>query len=134
MKLLTIISHLLMEEQILEAKNKLGVDFIITMPEDVKSIWSDISPYGPLPSDRLDKIIEWIEKESVEGDYVLVQGDFGATYYIVDFCFKSKRIPIYSTTKREVEEFIKDGQIEIKRIFKHINFRKYMPHSYEREV
>ena len=79
MKLLTIISHLLMEEQILEAKNKLGVDFIITMPEDVKSIWSDISPYGPLPTDRLDKIIEWIEKESVEGDYVLVQGDFGAT-------------------------------------------------------
>ncbi len=132
MKLLAVISHTLMEEQILEANTRLKVDSIILMLEEIKGIWANISPFGPMPKDQIDKIIDWIEKESDKGDYVLVQGDFGATYYVVDYCIKNSRIPIYSTTKREVEERIIDGQVESRRIFKHVNFRKYL--VYEKEV
>lgn len=81
---------------------------------------------GSLPVDSLSKVIEWIEAESVEGDYVLVQGDFGATFYIVDYCFKNGRVPIYATTNRKVEEKRENGTIKINRVFKHENFRKYM--------
>lgn len=132
MKLLALISHTLMEGQVLEAKNQLKVDSIVLMPEDIKSIWVNISPFGPMPKDQLNQMIAWIEKESDKGDYVLVQGDFGATYYVVDYCIKNSRIPIYSTTQREIEEHIIDGQVESRRIFKHVNFRKYLP--YEKEV
>jgi len=134
MKLLAVISHTLMEEQIEEVHNSLNVGSIVLMPEEIKSIWANISPFGPLPMDQIGKVVEWIRKESNEGDYVLIQGDFGATYYVVDYCIKNKRIPIYSTTKREVEEYIRDGQVEIKRTFKHVNFRKYMPYECEKEV
>lgn len=129
MKLLSLISHTLTEKQIEEAKNRLKVSSIVLMPEEIKVIWSNISPYGDLPIDDINKIIRWIDNESNEGDYVLVQGDFGATYYVVDYCINNDRIPIYSTTKREVEEYIEDGLVKTKRVFRHINFRKYIPHD-----
>lgn len=134
MKMLTVISHTLMEEQIEEAKNRLKVDSIVSMPEDINNIWSNISPFGCLPTDQIESIVKWIEKESNKGDYVLIQGDFGATYYIVDYCIKNSRIPIYATTERQVEEYINDGAVEVKRIFKHVNFRKYIPYDYTKEV
>jgi len=134
MKLLAVISHTLMEAQIKEANNRLNVDSIVLMPDEIKNIWSNISPFGPLPTGQIDNVIKWIEKESEKGDYVLIQGDFGATYYVVDYCIKNSRVPIYSTTKREIEEYIKDGQVETKRIFEHINFRKYIQYGYEKEV
>lgn len=134
MKLLSIISHTLLEEQIEEAKNVLKIDSIVLMPEEIRNIWSNISPFGYFPIDKINEIIRWISMVSEEYDYVLVQGDFGATYYIVDYCIKSNRIPIYSTTKREVEEHTKDGSVEIKKVFRHVNFRKYVPYDYKKEV
>lgn len=126
MKLLVIMSHILLEEQIQEAKEQLHVDSIITLPKEIRDIWGKITPVGSLPVDSLSKVIEWIEGESVEGDYVLVQGDFGSTFYIVDYCFKNGRIPIYATTNRKVEEKRENETVKINRVFKRENFRKYM--------
>ena len=55
----------------------------------------------------------------------LVQGEWGATYEMVNFCKKQNLIPIYSSTKREVEE-IKNGEAitKISR-FVHRGFIKY---------
>lgn len=50
MKLLAVISHTLMEAQIKEANNRLNVDSIVLMPDEIKNIWSNISPFGPLPT------------------------------------------------------------------------------------
>lgn len=133
-KLLSVISHTLLEEQVEEAKNTLKVNSIILMPEEIKNIWSNITPHGHLPIDELSKVIKWINKESDEGDYVLVQGDFGATYYVVDYCIKNNRLPIYSTTQRLMEEYVEDGLVKIKRVFQHVNFRSYVPYDYKKEV
>ena len=126
MKMLAIISHVMMEQQIEEAKQFLEVDSIIKLPSEIRDIWSNINPHGLLPIESLNKVIEWIELNSNNGDYVLVQGDFGATYYVVNYCFKNYRIPIYATTKREANEKVKDDVVVIERTFKHINFRKYV--------
>lgn len=125
MRMLVIMSHKILEKQVMEVKEKMGVDNILEMPDELKNIWSNISPYGPLPVTSLEKIIKWIQDESQEGDYVLVQGDFGSTYYIVNYCFKKGRIPIYSTTARKVEEKVENGVVKTSRVFEHINFRKY---------
>lgn len=131
MKMLIIMSHMILNEQIEEARKRLNVDSIVILPEDIKKIWSNITPLGPLPIATIDRVVEWIKDESVEGDYVLVQGDFGSTFYVVDYCFKSGRVPIYATTNREVEEKVEDGVTKTSRIFKHVNFRKYV--SYDRK-
>lgn len=125
MKMLAIISHRMMKQQIDEAKEILKVDSIIELPQEFKNIWGNIEPKGPLPIELLKRMINWIDSNSSSGDYVLVQGDFGATYYIVDYCFKSDRIPIYATTKRETNEMLENGAVIVSRIFKHINFRNY---------
>ncbi|WP_427338319.1 CRISPR-associated protein Csx20 [Caloranaerobacter sp. DY30410] len=126
MNLLVILSHELSDFQIEEAKSKLDVGTIKTLPDTLKEIWSNLNPKGELPVDKLNLIRDWVLKESYEEDYVLVQGDFGATFYIVDFCFKYNRIPIYATTARKVEETKVDNKVVTKRVFVHENFRKYL--------
>ncbi len=71
-------------------------------------------------------IRKWILKESKEHDYVLIQGEFGATFYLVDYCFNIKRVPIYATSIRQVEEKAEDDITITNRTFKHVNFRKYV--------
>ncbi|NLY76735.1 MAG: hypothetical protein GX080_01440 [Tissierellia bacterium] len=126
MNLLVIMSHQLSDTQIEEAKEVLKVHSIKELPSQLQEIWSNVDPEGELPTGILEPIKDWILKESREKDYVLVQGDFGASFYIVDYCFNIKRIPIYATSMRKVEERV-EGNITITdRIFKHVNFRKYV--------
>ncbi|RKD31292.1 hypothetical protein BET03_03935 [Thermohalobacter berrensis] len=118
-------SHDLTDFQIYEAKTKLGIKKVKTLPQNLQKIWGNINPEGKLPKDILVEIVNWIEENSNEKDYVLVQGDFGATYYIVDYCFKKNRIPIYATSKRDVEEKVIGNKVVTNRVFKHVNFRRY---------
>jgi len=119
-------SHSLSDTQIEEAKEVLKVNCIKVLPSPLQEIWSNIAPEGELPIDTLEPIKDWILKESDEKDYVLVQGEFGATFYIVDYCLNLKRVPIYATTKREVEEKVEGNKTITYRTFKHVNFRKYV--------
>jgi hypothetical protein len=125
LKLLVVLSHELSDVQKKELEGDLKITEIILMPKKLKNFWSDVNPKGELPINEIKEITEWILKESRKNDYVLVQGDFGATYYLVDFCFKNERIPIYATTKRCVEEKKIEDRTIINRVFKHVNFRKY---------
>ncbi len=126
MNLLVIMSHSLSDTQMEEAKEVLKVNCIKTLPSPLQQIWSNIDPEGELPIDVLEPIKDWILKESEKKDYVLVQGEFGATFYIVDYCFNVDRIPIYATTKREVEEKVEGDKTITYRTFKHVNFRRYI--------
>ncbi|HAA63816.1 MAG TPA: hypothetical protein DCE04_00875, partial [Thermoanaerobacter sp.] len=96
------------------------------LPDNLKIHWSGISPYDDSLTFCLQDLISWLKINARKGDYVLVQGDFGATFLIVDFCLKNDLIPVYSTTKREVITEIKNGEnIKVSRLFTHVRFRKY---------
>ena len=61
-----------------------------------------------------------------KGDYILIQGDFGACFLMVQFAFEKGFIPIYSTTEREaVETHGEDGSVSLTHRFKHRIFRRY---------
>jgi len=54
------------------------------------------------------------------GDYVLIQGDFGAVYIKVNFAFSVDLIPVYSTTEREVvEKAMPDNTVRSGRVFRY---------------
>jgi len=126
MKIYLLFSHTLTDEQKSELE-KMGVSDIIPIPEDLQFIWSNMPPAGELNITVLNEIIDWLSGSASEGDYILIQGDFGATYYMVNWAFKSGLIPIYATTERVVLEENKEGDRVVKKnIFRHVNFRRYV--------
>ncbi|MGI6393632.1 MAG: CRISPR-associated protein Csx20 [bacterium] len=125
-KLHLIFSHKLTEEQKEDACQALKVESFLYLPENLQKIWSNIDPAGSLDKNSLNIVCKWIENNGAKGDFVLVQGDFGATTYLVSFCFKKEFVPIYATTKRVSQEKQNvDGTVERKQLFKHVGFRKY---------
>ena len=124
-KFIVLMSHDMSKEQKLDAQNYLDISNIIEAPKDIKSIWANINPVGSLDKSELSKITNWIEQNSNTDDYILIQGEFGATFYIVDYCFKKGLIPVYATTKRRVTETREGDKVITNRIFVHEGYRKY---------
>ena len=124
-KFIVLMSHDMSKEQKLDAQNSLDISNIIEAPKDIKSIWANINPVGSLDQTELSKITNWIEQNSNTDDYILIQGEFGATFYIVDYCFKKGLIPVYATTKRRVTETREGDKVITNRVFIHEGYRKY---------
>lgn len=113
-------------EQEREVEKKFKVRFITSLPTDLQKIWKKIKPAGDLDVKSLGMITGWLEDYACKDDFVLVQGDPGATVFIVEFCFDAGLIPIYETGRVICEKAGKDASsAEPKEIFKHVQFRKY---------
>lgn len=124
-KLIVLMSHDMTNLQRKDAYNTFDIETIVEAETNIKEIWGNINPISSLDLTRLDIIINWITEISQKGDYILVQGEFGATFYMVDFCFKNDLIPVYAISKRHVVED-RDGEIiTTNRIFSHEIFREY---------
>jgi len=124
--LFLVFSHKLTREQLEEANERFKVDKFIYLPEDLQSKWSNVPAQNDLPETYLDNIKEFLLLNMSEKNYVLVMGEYGLTYLMVNWCFENGFIPLYTTTNREYEaEVNQDGSIINKHIFKHIAFRLY---------
>ena len=96
------------------------------MPPDLKALWRQIPPDLTEIDNYLEPVKTWLARQSAESDFVLIQGDFGACYIMVQFAFEKGLVPVYSTTRRKaVEEHGNDGSIKLVHQFKHQIFRKY---------
>lgn len=113
----------MVEEEIEEAKKHTRGGFNSRAPDEIRAGWSNMAPEGPLPIKSLEVLLAWVSPKSDKGAYILIQGEFGVSYYLLGYCFKSGRIPIYATSKREVEEKRDGDKVKTKRAFKHVNFR-----------
>ena len=124
--LFLIFNHDITPVQESDARDSLGVQQIINMPPDLKALWRQIPPDLTEISGYLEPIKNWLAGQARKNDYVLIQGDFGACFIMVNFAFEIGLIPIYSTTEREaVEEHKEDGAVNLVHQFRHRIFRKY---------
>ena len=124
--LFLIFNHKLTASQEKDAKASLNINYIVELPEKLKSLWSHIPPELSEVEEYIEPIKKWLSTSAIKNDYVLIQGDFGATYLMVNFAFEIGLIPIYATTQRQAfEKTEKDGSVKVTRQFKHITFRKY---------
>jgi hypothetical protein len=121
-KLFVLMNHDILQSQIDEAKNILGVDEIITLSDDA---WSNIDPNKEKIASDMLSYKQRLHQEANSGDFLLVQGDFGATYNMVCFAYEHKLIPIYATTLRRSTEKLVDNKIITTREFVHARFRQY---------
>jgi len=114
------------KEQIADAQLSLGVITMVEMPDNLKELWRQISPLPTGISKMLEPLRQWLGHSAHPSDFVLIQGDFGATWLMVDFAFKHGLVPVYSTTRREARETVEpDGSIKTEHIFQHKIFRRY---------
>ena len=123
--MILIFSHELTVAQIDDAQQSFGVCEFIKMPQMLQDKWSNVPPELP----NLDEFIEFfknfIKVNAKTGDIVLVQGDFGATYGVVEFCKKLGIKAVYATTKRTIKESTVGNQVVKSSVFEHVRFREY---------
>lgn len=120
-KIYILFSHTLLQEQKQELKNNFLCDEIIFLPSKLQSLWSNIKE----EDDYFLLFCDFLKENAQKNDYVLVQGEWGITYKIVNFCFKEGFIPVYSFSKRAAYEEVKEGTVIKTSYFKHIKFKKY---------
>lgn len=121
-----LFSHKLNEEQKVSAQRDFKIDAFVCMPEGLAKAWGSVPPELENIDSYLDVFREWLSKESAKDDVVLISGDFGASYTMVNWCYGNGLIPVYVTTKRIMSENEKaDGCMEKVSVFKHVRFRQY---------
>ena len=118
-------SHKLTSLQIEDAKKNLGVDEFIYLNDELQELFSNIPPKEVDLGEYLKPLFKFLIDNCKSGDYVLIQGEFGVVYRLVELSKILDLVPLYSTTKRESIEEIFDGKVIKKSVFSHIEFRKY---------
>jgi hypothetical protein len=125
-KLFLLFSHSLTPEQELDARENWGVTEFVVLPDDLQAHFSNVPPDLPDLNNYVMPLQKWLLQHASQEDYVLVQGDLGLGYLLVNFCRSQGFTPIYSTTVRQsVEVTQPDGSIITQRVFRHRMFRRY---------
>lgn len=123
--LFLLFSHSLTDEQIDDAKDSLGVEEFVSLPESLQRAWSSAPPELESLEEYAEPFYEFLLHRAKEGDFVLISGDFGLCFLLVSWCKSQNLIPIYATTKREAQEIETEAGIERKSLFRHVRFRRY---------
>lgn len=124
-KMFLLFSHKLTKPQKIDAITNLKVDDFIYLTDDLQKLWSNIPADLTNLNNFLIPIKEYIKNNAKTNDIVLIQGDFGAVYKMVNFVKKLGLIPVYSTTKREIKTEELNGKIVKNSIFSHVIYRKF---------
>jgi hypothetical protein len=124
-KMFLLFSHTLTQTQIDDAKENLAIEEFISLNSDLQTIWSNIPSDMVLLNDYLLPFRNYLVENSEHEDVVLIQGDFGAVYQMVNFAKTLGLKTVYATTRRVIEEVVIDNKTVKKSIFEHRRFREY---------
>ena len=119
-----LLNHKLTPRQEAELRNSFGVKRIIYQPPHVAELWSKIPTVAELSGLHLEHFTDWL-REANPGDMVVLQGEFCATFALVDFSLGRGLIPICAVTERVAQEEREGEVIYTKYVFEHICFRRY---------
>ena len=124
--LFLLFNHQFTPAQHQAAREELGVQAVVSLPPQLQDLWGQIPPDLPSLAPYLEPVQAWLAGQAAPGDYVLIQGDFGATYLLVRCALEHGLIPIYATTSRQArEEHLPDGTVKMVHYFQYQRFRKY---------
>lgn len=123
-----LLNHKLTPNQIAELEKRFDAAQIVYPPANVSAFWAQIPPASVLRKNELLEIVTWLN-EAKEGDTVLIQGEFGVTFALVDYALLKKLIPIYAVTQRVAQEQQNGESVHRQYIFEHVCFRQYSYYS-----
>ncbi|TQV62997.1 MAG: hypothetical protein FNT15_05115 [Sulfurovum sp.] len=120
-----LFNHKLTPEQENDAIKTLQVTDFIYLNDELQKIWSNVPSNEPDLKNYLNEIINHIKENVTKDDVVLIQGDFGATYMMVDLVRSLDGKAVYATTKRSVVEVMDGDKVNKQSVFRHEIFREY---------
>lgn len=124
--LFLVFNHKTTPAQRTDAEMSLEVTRFVPLPTELKSLWARIPPGLNRLGGYLAPVRKWLTDQATPGDFVLIQGDFGATVLLVCYALEKGLVPVYSTTEREAREIRHpDGSVEVIHRIRHVAFRKY---------
>ena len=124
--LFLVFNHKITFQQEEDARRSLEVGRIVDLPPGFKDLWKSVPPELPEITGYLEPVKKWLGDNAAPSDYVLIQGDFGACFIMVNFAIANGLIPVYATTDRNAaEEHGIDGSVTLVHRFQHQIFRKY---------
>ncbi|MCR5064118.1 MAG: hypothetical protein K6A89_12635 [Treponema sp.] len=107
-----------------ELLEKYSCDKIIYPSKELAAVWSQIPAVPENDRTVIKAVTAWLDSAE-EKDVLVIQGEFGATFIMVDYALKNKMIPLHAVTKR-VETEQRDGEIVHRQyVFEHVCFRRY---------
>jgi len=125
-KICLLFSHTLTDAQKEDISNSLKVEKSYKLPSKLQEQWSQVPAKKGLDfMEYLLPIKEFLEETLEKGDYLLIQGEFGATYHMVEYAKSRAYIPVYSVNERVSREYIEEGIVKKYAEFKHEFFREY---------
>jgi hypothetical protein len=125
-RLLLLFNHTLTMAQHDAASRELGITQLVTPPLPLQQLWSNIPPETERLLPLLEPLANWLNDAGRQGDYVLIQGDFGACFLMINQALQKGLVPIYSTTTRQaIEAHLDDSSVQLEHTFKHVRFRTY---------
>ena len=124
MKMFLFFSHKLTAEQIEDAKKR-GVKEFVSLPNELQYKFSNVPPEIDDIKEYSKPFFKFLKENAKEGDFVLIQGDFGVVFNIVEFCKDNNLQAVYSTTKRVAKETKIDEKVVKVSELKHVKFRFY---------
>jgi len=117
-----LMSHTITKQQKADAKKTLNIDNFTELPTDA---WSQIPAEVENIESSLLELKLQLRNDAKPEDVLLVQGDYGATYNMVQFAKENGLVPVYATNVRKSREIADGENIISVREFRHIRFRKY---------
>ncbi|MCT7464784.1 CRISPR-associated protein Csx20 [Aliarcobacter cryaerophilus] len=125
-KMFLLFSHKLTKQQQQDAIKTFEIEEFQYLPKDLQFIFSNIPSNLTSLEEYLIPLKTYLKDNAKNHDIVLIQGDFGAVYQMVNFSKSLGLTSVYSTTNRIIEEVFKDGKTIKKSIFEHVMFRRYI--------
>ena len=125
-RLFLLFNHEITPRQLARARLELGVAEVAQPPTELSRRWANVPPDEERLLPWMRPVFAWLDEQAAPGDFVLVQGEFGACYLLVRHALDRGLVPVYSTTERHArEQRLPDGRVQLEHTFDHVRFRRY---------
>jgi hypothetical protein len=119
-----LLNHKLTPKQEEELQSSFGAGRIMYPPQHIAGLWSQIPTVLELDKEHLKPFTAWLQ-EAKEGDTAVLQGEFSATFALIDFALRKGLVPVCAVTERVAQEKREGEKVNREHIFEHICFRRY---------
>ena len=119
-----LLNHQLTPMQISELENKWGYVSVVYPPESLSAAWSQVPVLEHIPDVFFTPFVQWLGAARA-GDLVIIQGEFGSTFMLVDYVLRRGLVALHAVTKRIAAETREGETVRRQYVFEHVCFRKY---------
>lgn len=120
-----LLNHAITQKQLCELKDKFASQAVLFPHKKLSLEWSQIEPEKSNEGIVLS-VVRWLEDcGAKKGDLFIVQGEFGATFKLVDYALKNGLVPVYATTRRIAKESRCGEVVRREYVFEHVCFKSY---------